>query len=75
MVGNDVSEGCLSRPGRAVEDQRCEPVGKEHSPEQFPWPEEMFLPNVFIERSRAHSRCKWASQKAVLIPHGIEEIH
>ena len=75
VVGDDVRERGLSGPRRAVEDQRGEAVGEQHSPEQLAGPEEVFLPDELVERSRPHPRRERPGLAAVLFAEIVEEVH
>ncbi len=45
----------LARAGRAVEDERGEPVGLEHAPQQLALAEEVLLADELLQRARPHA--------------------
>jgi len=56
MVGDDVGQRGLAGAGRPVEDQRAEPVGVEHAPQQLAGAEEMLLADELVHVPRPHPR-------------------
>ena len=54
VVGDDVGEGGLAGAGRAVEDERAEPVGDEHARRSF-LAEDVLLADELVERPRPHA--------------------
>ena len=65
----------LPRAGRAVEDQRAEPVGEEHPAEQLAGAEEVLLADELVEGPRPHP----GGQRPGLVPvgraHLVEQVH
>ena len=55
-AGQEACERGFARAGRAVEDDRPEPIGRQQSPQQFPFAEKVLLPDELIERPRPHPR-------------------
>ena len=56
LLRDDVRQRGLAGAGRAVEDQRAEPIGLQHAPQQLAFAEEMLLPDKLLERARPHPR-------------------
>ena len=56
MLGDDVGQGGLAGAGRAVEDQRAEPVGLEQAAQQLAGAEEVLLADELVEGARPHAR-------------------
>ena len=60
---------------RAVENHAGQPIGFEHSPQQFPVAEEMLLPGEFLQRPRPHANRQRGDAGEVLLSGFGEEIH
>ena len=75
VVGDDVGQGRLAGAGRAVEDQRREPVGEQHPAKQLAFAEEVLLADELVERARPHPRRQRSGLVAILFAKVVEEIH
>ena len=65
-AGQQPGERGLARAGRAVEDHRPEPIGRQQPPQQFALAEEMLLADELVERSRPHPRRQRLGFQAIL---------
>ena len=74
LVGDDVGQGRLAGAGRAVEDQRAEPVGREQPAEQLAGAEEVLLADELVERPRPHARGQRLGPAAVGGPVFVEQV-
>ena len=56
LLGQQPCQGGLAGAGRAVEDHRAQPVGRQQPPQQLPLAEKMLLADELGQRCRPHPR-------------------
>jgi len=74
VVRDDVRQGGLAGAGRPPQDDRRELVGLDGAAEQAPRPDDVLLPDEFIQRLGAHPHGQRRVAKLALFAGVIKEI-
>src|SRR5579864_796156 len=75
-VCDDLCECGLASPGRSPENNRARIITLDLHPQRLPRPDQMFLPDVFVQRSRTHAVRKRPRRigRAARIRDGLKQI-